>query len=71
MTLNAEVSFDAFGKELGLFRVSFGSIITWFKCRIAKGPFVLRKFVILCHDFFGSDSKLKELQNFSQLIVDS
>ena len=35
------------------------------------GPFGLRKFVILRHDFFGSDSKLMELQNFSQLIVDS
>ena len=31
----------------------------------------LRKFVILRHDFFGSDSKLMELQNFSQLILDS
>ena len=31
----------------------------------------MRKFVILCHDYFGSDSKLTELQNFSQLIVDS
>ena len=28
-------------------------------------------FVILRHDFFGSDSKLMEVQNFSQLIVDS
>ena len=52
MTLNAKVSFDTFGKELGRFG--------------------LRKFVILRHDFFfGSDSKLMELQNFSQLIVDS
>ena len=32
---------------------------------------VLRKFVIIGHDFFGSDSKLMKLQNFSQLIVDS
>ena len=31
----------------------------------------MRKFVILRHDFFGSDSKLMELQNVSQLIVDS
>ena len=36
-----------------------------------RGPFGLRKFVILRHDFFGSDSKLMELQNFSQLIIDS
>ena len=28
MTLNAEVSFDTFGKELGLFGVSFGSLVT-------------------------------------------
>ena len=35
------------------------------------GAFSFRKFVILCHDFFGSDSKLMKLQNFSQLIVDS
>ena len=28
MTLNDEVSFDTFGKELGLFGVSFGSLIT-------------------------------------------
>ena len=37
------------------------------KRRIAMGPVGLRKFVILRHDFFGSDSKLMELQNFSQL----
>ena len=36
-----------------------------------RGPFGLRKFVILRHDRFGSDSKLMKLQNFSQLIVDS
>ena len=36
-----------------------------------RGPFCLRKFVILRHNFFGSDSKLMELQNFSQLIVNS
>ena len=28
MTLNAEVSFDTFGKELGLSGVSFGSLVT-------------------------------------------
>ena len=31
----------------------------------------MRKFGILRHDCFGSDFKLMELQNFSQLIVDS
>ena len=31
----------------------------------------MRKFVILRHDFLGTDSKLMELQDFSQLIVDS
>ena len=36
-----------------------------------RGPCGLRTFVILRHDCFGSDSKLMELQNFSQLIVDS
>ena len=36
-----------------------------------RGPFGSRKFVILRHDFFGSDPKLMELQNFSELIVDS
>ena len=46
---NAEVSLDTFGKELGLFGVSFGSLITKFKLR---GPLGLRKFVILRHDFF-------------------
>ena len=35
-----------------------------------RGPLGLRKFVILRHDFFGSDSKLMELHNFSQLIAD-
>ena len=30
-----------------------------------RGPFGLRKFVTLRHDFSGSDSKLMELQNFS------
>ena len=33
--------------------------------------FGFRKFVILRHDCFGSDSKLMELQNFCQLIVNS
>ena len=33
---------------------------------LLQGPFGLRKFVILRHDFFESDSKLMELQNFSQ-----
>ena len=28
MTLNAEVSFGTFGKELGLFEVSVGSLVT-------------------------------------------
>ena len=27
VTLNAEVSFNTFSKELGLFRVSFGSLV--------------------------------------------
>ena len=30
-----------------------------------------RKFVILRHDFFGSDSKVMKLQYFFQLTVDS
>ena len=67
MTLNAEVSLDTFGKELGFLRVSFHSLIAQFKRGIATGPLGLRKFVILRHDFFGSDTKLMELQNFSQL----
>ena len=37
MTLNAEVSFDTFGKELGLLGASLGSFVTWFKHRIATG----------------------------------
>ena len=61
MTLNAEVPFDTFSKELGLFGVSFGSIVTKFKCRIATGAFWFKKFVILRHDFFGTDPKLIEL----------
>ena len=28
MTLSADVSFDTFGKELGLLRVSLGSLVT-------------------------------------------
>ena len=36
-----------------------------------RGPFGLRKFVSYAMAFFGSDSKLMELQNFSQLIVSS
>ena len=31
----------------------------------------LAKMAGVMHDFFGSDSKLMELQNFSQLMVDS
>ena len=69
--LNAEVSFDTLGKELGIFRVSFGSLVSYLSVGYLQGPSGLRKFVILCHDCFGSDSKLMELQNFSLLIVDS
>ena len=39
MNLNAEVSFDTFGKELGLLRVSLGSLVTYFKRMIATGAF--------------------------------
>ena len=53
MTFNLEVSFDTFGKELGLLGVSVSSFVTKFKHRIVlRGPLVLRKFVILCHGFF-------------------
>ena len=70
MTLNAEVSFDTFGNELGLLGASVGSLVTYLERRIALGAFRFKEFVILLHDCFGSDSKLMELQNFSQLIVD-
>ena len=69
MTLNAEVSFDAFGKELGLFGVCLAVLLPNLSVGLLRGTFGLRKLVILRHDFFGSDSKLMELQNFSQLIV--
>ena len=71
MTLNAEVSFDTISKEWGLFRVSFGSLVPNLSIEYLRGPLGLRKFVILRHDCFGSDSKSMEFQNFSQLIVDS
>ena len=62
-TLSAKSwAFSAFVLAVMLPNVSTGYL---------RGPFGVRKFVILCHDFFGSDSKLMELQNFSQLIVDS
>ena len=44
------------------------SFFQHFRQRVGPG---LRKFVILRHDSFGSDSKPMELQIFSQLIVDS
>ena len=71
MTLNAKVSFDTFGRELGLFGVSLPVLLPSLSVGWLRGPFGLRKFVILSHDFFGSVSKLMELQNFSQLIIDS
>ena len=37
MVLNAEVSFDTFGKELSFLGVGLGSLVTDFKCRIAAG----------------------------------
>ena len=43
MTLSADVSFDTFGKELGLLEVSFGSLVTKFKCRIATGAFMFKE----------------------------
>ena len=46
MTLNAEVSFDIFCKVLGLFRVSFGSLVTYFEHRIAAGAF---RFEEICY----------------------
>ena len=59
MTLNAEF-------------ISTLSANCWaFSWLALRGPLGLRKFVILRHDFFRSDSKLTELQNFSKLIVDS
>ena len=71
MTLNAKVSSDTFSKDLGLLRVSSGSLVTLFKCRIATGAFTFEGVSYLMPSFFLSDSKLMELQNFSQLIVDS
>ena len=46
MTLNAKVSFDTFDKELGLFRVSFGSLVTYFEHKIAAGAF---RFEEICY----------------------
>ena len=46
MTLNAKVSFDTFSKELGLFRVSFGSLVTLSKHRIGMGAF---RFEEICY----------------------
>ena len=46
MTLNAEVSFNTFDKELGLFRVSFGGLFTQFQRRIAAGAF---RFEEICY----------------------
>ena len=47
MALNAEVSFDtSFRQELGLFGVSFGSLVTKFKRRIATGAF---RFEEICY----------------------
>ena len=52
MTLNSEVSFDTFCKELDLFGASFGSIITQFKRGITTGAFGFKEIVMLRHDFF-------------------
>ena len=47
MTLNAEVSFDAFGKELGLFGFCFGNVNTLFKHKIAMGTFWIEEICYL------------------------
>ena len=49
MTLNAEVSFDTFGKELSLLGVSFGSL--FLRSLSVGDSYGLRRFVILRHDF--------------------
>ena len=60
--LNAEVSFDRFGKELRFVGICRrGAVLD---SRADQG---LRKFLILRQDSLGSLSKLTELQNFSQL----
>ena len=69
MTLNAEVSFDTLCKELDLLGVSFGGLITYFERRVATGAFWFEEICYLTPWFFLSDSKLMELQNFSQLII--
>ena len=61
MSLNAEVSFDTFCKELGLFGFVLAVLLPNLSVGYLRGPFGSRKFVILRHDVFGSDSKLMEL----------
>ena len=68
VTLDAEVSFDRFGKELRLISVSLGS----FRVKSqSRWPFALRKFLILRQDLVWLVSKIMSLQNFSQLACDS
>ena len=49
MTLNVEVSFDTFGKELALFRVSFGSLDLGSLWLYILGVNVSTAFVSLSH----------------------
>ena len=47
MALNAEVSFNTFGKELGLLGVGLGSLATYFKRRIATSAFSFKEICYL------------------------
>ena len=68
VTLNAEVSFDTFGKDFRLISVNLGGFRIESQVRIT---FRLRKFLILRQDSVWLVSKLMSLQNFSQLACDS
>ena len=68
ITLDAEVSFNRFSKQLRLICVSLGG----FRIIIMlDNPFGLRKFLILRQDSVWLVSELMSLQNFSQLACDS
>ena len=54
MTLNAEVSFDTFGKALGLFGLVSAVLLPCLSLGQPREPLGLKKFVILRHDFLDT-----------------
>ena len=62
--LNAEVSFDRFGKELRFIGICLGDFVVMAQCWIVMLTLGLEEVFDFAPDPLGSLSKLKELQNF-------